>query len=108
MNASARYTLVVAAFTLASSALAQTMPATPAGRPPYQDPAQPVQKRVQDLVSRLTLEQKAQLLDHVAPDLVRGAGAAGIGGNHFQSYHSASRAWHLAAKCFGGRVKCQP
>ncbi|MCL5281739.1 MAG: family 78 glycoside hydrolase catalytic domain, partial [Planctomycetes bacterium] len=33
-------------------------------RPVYQDPAQPVEKRVNDLISRLTLEEKAMLLNH--------------------------------------------
>jgi len=33
-------------------------------RPLYQDPAQPVEKRVNDLISRLTLEEKAMLLNH--------------------------------------------
>jgi beta-glucosidase len=37
-------------------------------KPLYRDPAQPVDTRVKDLVSRLTLEQKAQLLNHVAPE----------------------------------------
>ena len=37
----------------------------PAGAPiPYLDPAQPVEQRVADLISRLTLEQKAALLNH--------------------------------------------
>jgi len=35
-----------------------------AERPPFLDPAQPVEKRVQDLISRLTLEEKAMLLNH--------------------------------------------
>jgi beta-glucosidase len=30
----------------------------------YQDPAQPVEERVKDLISRLTLEEKAMLLNH--------------------------------------------
>jgi beta-glucosidase-like glycosyl hydrolase len=33
-------------------------------RPVYQDPAQPVERRVNDLISRLTLEEKAMLLNH--------------------------------------------
>src|SRR5690349_7130122 len=33
----------------------------------YLDPAQPVETRVQDLISQLTLEEKATLLNHRAP-----------------------------------------
>ena len=40
-------------------------------RPIYLDPQQPVEKRVLDLISRLTVEEKAMLLDHKAPDLER-------------------------------------
>ena len=39
--------------------------------PRFRDPAQPVEERVQDLVGRLTLEEKAQLLDHRGPTLER-------------------------------------
>jgi len=38
-----------------------------AGPAPYLDPAQPLDTRVADLVSRLTLEQKAALLNHKGP-----------------------------------------
>ncbi len=37
----------------------------------YLDPAQPVEKRVADLVARLTLEEKATLLDHKGPTVER-------------------------------------
>lgn len=40
-------------------------------KPLYLDPSQPVGKRVFDLISRLSVEEKATLLDHKAPDLVR-------------------------------------
>jgi beta-glucosidase len=40
-------------------------------KPLYPDPLQPVEKRVLDLISRLSVEEKAMLLNHVAPDLVR-------------------------------------
>lgn len=40
-------------------------------RPIYLDPQQPVEKRVLDLIARLTVEEKAILLDHKAPDLER-------------------------------------
>ncbi len=45
--------------------------AQPEKKPLYLDPAQPVENRVKDLISRLTVEEKAILLNHVAPDLVR-------------------------------------
>ena len=32
--------------------------------PPYLDPSVPIDKRVDDLISRMTLEEKAQELDH--------------------------------------------
>ncbi len=40
-------------------------------KPLYLDPAQPVNARVNDLVSRLTLEEKGILLNHVGPDIER-------------------------------------
>jgi beta-glucosidase len=56
---------------LACRALALLLLAIPAGRADapalYLDPAQPVDKRVADLIRRLTLEQKAQLLNHRGP-----------------------------------------
>ena len=39
--------------------------------PLFRDPAQPVQKRVEDLISRLTLEEKATLLNHRGPEVER-------------------------------------
>jgi beta-glucosidase len=40
-------------------------------KPLYLDPDKPVEKRVHDLISRLSVEEKAILLDHRAPDLAR-------------------------------------
>jgi beta-glucosidase len=37
----------------------------------YLDPEQPVELRVQDLISRLSVEEKAMLLDHRSPELER-------------------------------------
>lgn len=37
--------------------------------PIYLDPQQPVENRVKDLISRLSVKEKAQLLNHKAPDL---------------------------------------
>jgi beta-glucosidase len=42
-----------------------------AAKPLYLDPDKPVDARVQDLISRLTLEEKAILLDHDGPDVPR-------------------------------------
>jgi beta-glucosidase len=42
-----------------------------AEKPVYLDPAAPLEKRVADLVGRMTLEEKAQALDHKGPDLAR-------------------------------------
>ena len=57
--------LAFAAFTglfLSSSPAADTL---------YRDASQPVDQRVADLISRLTLEEKATLLDHRGPTLAR-------------------------------------
>ena len=43
----------------------------PGERPLYLDPDQPVDRRVHDLVGRLTLEEKAILLNHRGPDIAR-------------------------------------
>jgi beta-glucosidase len=42
-----------------------------AEKPLYLDPAQPLEARIADLVSRLTLEEKATLLNHNGPDMER-------------------------------------
>ena len=41
------------------------------GKPLYLDPAQSVEKRTWDLISRLTLEEKGILLNHNGPDIER-------------------------------------
>jgi beta-glucosidase len=57
---------------LATLALPALLTAAPAGSSPvYLDPAQPVEVRVQDLISRLTLEEKATLLNHNGPTVER-------------------------------------
>jgi len=40
-------------------------------KPLYQDYTKPVEARVKDLISRMTLEEKAQYLNHVGPDIPR-------------------------------------
>lgn len=44
--------------------------AAPATHPLFLDPAKPLDARVQDLISRLTLEQKGTLLDHIGPNVI--------------------------------------
>ena len=39
--------------------------------PPYKDPSVPLERRVQDLISRMTLEEKAAQLGHTAPAIPR-------------------------------------
>ena len=54
-----------------SPAFAQTAPSQSNGKPLYLDPTQPADARTNDLISRLTLEEKATLLNHVGPDVTR-------------------------------------
>ena len=42
-----------------------------AQQPPYKDPSLPVEQRVNDLVSRMTLEEKVTQLGHVAGGIPR-------------------------------------
>jgi beta-glucosidase len=53
------------------AALSQAAPAQEKDKPLYLDPSQSVEKRTQDLISRLTLEEKATLLNHNGPDVER-------------------------------------
>jgi len=50
-----QFAIVSLTFSVAAVTVAQTAPATP----PYLDPSQPINVRVDDLISRMTLEQKA-------------------------------------------------
>jgi beta-glucosidase len=43
----------------------------PDASPLFRDPTQPFEKRVSDLISRLTLEEKATLLNHHGPEVTR-------------------------------------
>jgi beta-glucosidase len=56
---------------LFGAALSQDAFAQEGGKPAYLDPSQPVEKRTQDLIARLTLEEKATLLNHDGPDVER-------------------------------------
>ncbi|HEV7928000.1 MAG TPA: glycoside hydrolase family 3 C-terminal domain-containing protein [Verrucomicrobiae bacterium] len=53
------------------AALSQAAQAQEAGKPIYLDPSQPVEKRTLDLIARLTLEEKAALLNHEGPGVER-------------------------------------
>ena len=65
MKSASIFVTIATAFCLSLSSLAQTQ------KPVYLDPAQPVEKRVQDLMARMTLEEKAQFLNHRGPDITR-------------------------------------
>ncbi len=62
-------------FLTASSSTAQTAPGDSAsnesGRPAYLDPSLPLQQRVNDIVSRMTLEEKVSQMQDVAPAIPR-------------------------------------
>jgi beta-glucosidase len=58
--------LILAALFLGEKLMAQT-----ASKPLYLDYTKPVDARVKDLIGRMTIEEKAQFLNHVAPDIAR-------------------------------------
>jgi beta-glucosidase len=60
---------LLCAFCLLVSPLTRTGGQTPA--PPYKDPSLPVEKRVDDLVSRMTLEEKVSQMMNAAPAIPR-------------------------------------
>jgi beta-glucosidase len=62
---------VVGLLTLSLSVLAVWAGRAAGEAPVYLDPCQPVEKRVADLMGRLTLEEKAILLNHRGPDIER-------------------------------------
>jgi beta-glucosidase len=63
------YCGVVALFFCATHS--QDTSAQESDKPVYLDPSQPVEKRTEDLISRLTLEEKATILNHDGPDVER-------------------------------------
>jgi beta-glucosidase len=63
--------LWVVLFTTLGSSVAQT---ASSGPPAYLDPAQPVNVRVDDLVSRMTLEEKASQLVNQSRGTIRQGG----------------------------------
>jgi beta-glucosidase len=54
---------------ITSGALAQNK--TQGSSPPYLDPSLPIEKRVDDLVSRMTLDEKVRQMQHTAPAIPR-------------------------------------
>ncbi|HZZ56698.1 MAG TPA: glycoside hydrolase family 3 C-terminal domain-containing protein [Opitutaceae bacterium] len=58
---------------MAAAALNCTAPHTAAdeSRPPYLDPSQPQERRIQDLISRMTLEEKASMMENTTPGVPR-------------------------------------
>jgi len=63
--------LVVWTVTGATCWSAVTAPGTASEPAIWRDPNRPVEERVRDLISRLTLEEKATLLNHNGPDIER-------------------------------------
>jgi beta-glucosidase len=57
--------------TLMGVAAGNTLMAQTADKPLYLDYTKPVDARVKDLISRMTLEEKAQYLNHVGPEIPR-------------------------------------
>ena len=60
---------VVLAYALSRTGLAQTKAESAA--PAYRDTSLPIEKRVDDLVSRMTLEEKVRQMQHTAPAIPR-------------------------------------
>jgi len=61
----------LAIFLMMGAALSVEQASAADPQPPYLDPSLPVDARVNDLISRLTLEEKAALLDHRGPEVER-------------------------------------
>jgi beta-glucosidase len=59
------------AVSISNLALSQAAYPAEGEKPLYLDPSQPVEQRARDLISRLTLEEKATLLNHNGPDVER-------------------------------------
>jgi beta-glucosidase len=56
---------------LAAQSASNTSTSSASARPPYLDPSLPLEQRVSDLVSRMTLEEKASQMQDVAPAIPR-------------------------------------
>ncbi len=93
----ARIALGLVVLATIATADAQTVPATSLGKPLWLDPTQPPEQRARDLIARCSLDQKAQLLNHVAPDTVIGSGE--------ESYTIRADQWN---QCLHGVVWDRP
>lgn len=59
---------------------------------PFQDPSLPVEERVEDLISRLTLSEKVQMMKHQSPAVERLGYLPTIGGTrHCTVWHGLRR-----------------
>jgi len=56
---------------LAAQSASSTSASAASSRPPYWDPSLPLEQRVNDLVSRMTLEEKVSQMQDVAPAIPR-------------------------------------
>ena len=65
-RASKQVIAIALSLLITSSAAAQQQP-----KPPYLDPSLPLDQRVDDLVSRLTLEEKVSQMMNAAPAIPR-------------------------------------
>jgi beta-glucosidase len=63
--------LLLSGSELAAQSTSDTSASTASARPPYLDPELPIDQRVDDLVSRMTLEEKASQMQDVANDIPR-------------------------------------
>ena len=64
-------TILVLAAAIPLTMSGQQRPASTASQPVYLDPSKPIDQRVDDLISKLTLEEKASLLGTTAPAIER-------------------------------------
>jgi beta-glucosidase len=64
-------TILVLATAIPLTMSGQQRPASTASQPVYLDPSKPIDQRVDDLISKLTLEEKASLLGTTAPAIER-------------------------------------
>src|SRR5438045_8934079 len=71
MMKGSRWAVACELFLVAGSFPAQPRADMSAQTPPYKDPSLPIEKRVDDLVSRMTLEEKVSQMMNAAPAIPR-------------------------------------
>ena len=64
-------TMVLFASLLCAASIIAAGPPAPKAAAPYLDPSLPISRRVNDLVSRMTLEEKVRQMQHTAPAIPR-------------------------------------